>query len=150
MSRYPRVLSHGLLLLVGLASVAVASSTTTYLDRYLKAPPTEATAAGRHDLDSSLEDLSPQARRLWVGFNEGVIKGLEKRLEQPDLDLEVRLDSELILRQARREVFEHQVLRRPDLARHSHDTCRCVRTAHDGARSVTEHHRYDAVSGPGS
>ena len=102
------------LLVSGAASLVTASSTTTYLDRYLQVHPTEATAAGRHDLDSMLEDPSPQARRLWVGFNRGVAKGLERQLADAELDLEVRLDGELILRQALREIFEHEVLRRPE------------------------------------
>ena len=95
-------------------SPAATIERTTYLDRYLETFPTRATAAGRHDLDDRLEDLGEQQRRLWVGFNQGIVKGLERQFEDPDTDPEIRLDTELVLRQARREIFEHQVLRRPE------------------------------------
>lgn len=86
----------------------------TYLDRYLTTFPSQATAAGRHDLDDRLEALDEQQRRLWVGFNRGLLGPLERQLEDPDLDMDVRLDNELVLRQVRREIFEHEVLRRPE------------------------------------
>ncbi len=86
---------------------------TTYLDRYLRTFPTRATAAGLHDYDDRLESLGEEDRRLWVGFNEGIVNGLARQLDDPQVDVEVRLDAELVLRQVRREIFEHRVLRRP-------------------------------------
>jgi len=100
------------------AAVAVALTVSadrrTYLDRYLQVFPTEATAAGLHDFDRQLERLGESERRQWVGFNSGIIKGLERQLADPELDPELRLDQELVLRQAKRVIFEHQVLRRPE------------------------------------
>jgi len=86
----------------------------TYLARYFQTFPSRATAAGRHDLDSQLEDLSELRRRLWLGFNQGFIKGTERYLETAELDRETLLDEELVLRHARRQVFALEVLRRPE------------------------------------
>jgi uncharacterized protein (DUF885 family) len=100
-------------LVLGVALAAPAER-TTYLERYFEVFPTRATAEGRHDFDHQLEDLGQEQRQLWVGFNSGVAKGIERQLARPDLDPEVRLDQELVLRQARQTLYEHQVLRRPE------------------------------------
>jgi hypothetical protein len=93
---------------------AGAEERGTYLERYFQTFPSLATAAGRHDLDSQLEDLSEQRRRNWLGFNQGYIKGTERYLRTADLDRETLLDEELVLRHARRQVFSLEVLRRPE------------------------------------
>jgi hypothetical protein len=100
----------------GLLQVAPVDSRElgTYLDRYFETFPSRATAAGLHDRDAELEDLSEQRRRHWLGFNQGFIKGTERYLETGDVDRETRLDEELVLRHARREVFSLEVLRRPE------------------------------------
>ncbi|MDX1644187.1 MAG: hypothetical protein R3244_07515, partial [Thermoanaerobaculia bacterium] len=86
---------------------------TTYLERYLETFPTRATAVGRHDLDAELERLDEESRRLWLAFNRGVIPGLERLLDDPDTDFALRLDTEMVLGEARRQVFDLDVLRRP-------------------------------------
>lgn len=96
------------------SSRGTAIDRTTYLERYLTTFPTRATAAGRHDLDAELERLDEQSRRLWLAFNRGVLPGLERLLADPATDPAVRLDTELVLREARRQVFELDVLRRPE------------------------------------
>ncbi len=87
---------------------------TTYLERYLQTFPTRATAAGRHDLDAELERLDEESRRLWLAFNRGVIPGLERLLNDPGTDPTLRLDTERVLAEARRQLFELDVLRRPE------------------------------------
>jgi hypothetical protein len=98
---------------MAIAAVAVGDR-ATYLDRYFEVFPSRATAAGRHDLDRELENLGEEQRRLWVGFNSGVVKGIERQLADPDLDPDLRLDQELVLRQVRRVLFEYQTLRLPE------------------------------------
>src|SRR6476620_10092465 len=44
-----------------------------YLDRYFATYPTEATAAGRHDFDARLEDLSPVRRVEWQAYNRAML-----------------------------------------------------------------------------
>ncbi|HEY9422144.1 MAG TPA: DUF885 family protein, partial [Thermoanaerobaculia bacterium] len=108
-----------LLLLVLLVTSAPAlraapASGSEYLDRFFAFYPTRATAAGRHDLDRSLEDLSPERRREWVSFNRRAAEGFRKVLADPAAPFDDRLDAELQLRQAELEILDHETLRTPE------------------------------------
>jgi hypothetical protein len=103
-----------MILTMGACGPAAALTPDEYLERYFAFYPTHATSAGRHDLDAKLEDLSPQRRREWAGFNRTAAEAFGRRLADPKLDPEERLDLELLLRQARTEVFDFEQVRRPE------------------------------------
>ena len=107
-----------LLLLLGLAAPVSAAdpaaAAAEYLERHFDFYPTLATAAGRHDLDEKLEDLSPERRREWSRFNRQAAEGFRRQLNDPATSFEDRLDAELLLRQAETEVLDFETLRRPE------------------------------------
>jgi uncharacterized protein (DUF885 family) len=109
---------HLAILLLALAGLpvraAAADPAAEYLERYFAFYPTRATAAGRHDLDEKLEDLSPARRREWSRYNRLAAEAFRKRLNDPATPFEDRLDAELLLRQAEIEVLEFETLRRPE------------------------------------
>ena len=84
-----------------------------YLDRYFATFPTLATGAGRHDFDDRLEDLDADARLRWIDYNRQVIDRAE-RLLAGGVDPGDGLDLELLVREARRQVFEFAAVRRPE------------------------------------
>ena len=84
-----------------------------YLERYFETFPSLATGAGRHDFDDRLEDLDADARLRWIDYNRQVIDRAE-RLLAGGVDPEDGLDLELLVREARRQVFEFAVVRRPE------------------------------------
>jgi uncharacterized protein (DUF885 family) len=102
------------LLLLLWAAPASADLVSEYLERYFAFYPTLATAAGRHDLDEKLEDLSPERRREWSRFNRQMAEAFRKRLNDPATPFEDRLDAELLLRQTQLEVLDFETLRRPE------------------------------------
>lgn len=102
-----------LCLLLAAVPAAAATFQESYLERWFDMYPSKATAAGRHDLDRRLEDLSPARRHAWLKYNRGAAKGLRRILEAPSTSLEDRLDAELLLRQAELEAFEYGVQNRP-------------------------------------
>lgn len=103
-----------LLALAGLPAPVAAADPNEYLERYFDFYPTRATAAGRHDLDEKLEDLSLERRRAWSRFNRQAADGFRRRLNDPATPFEDRLDAELLLRQAELEVLDFETLRRPE------------------------------------
>jgi uncharacterized protein (DUF885 family) len=103
-----------MILTMGACGPAMALTPDEYLERYFAFYPTHATSAGRHDLDTKLEDLSSQRRREWAGFNRAAAEAFGRRLADAKLDPEERLDLELLLRQARTEVFDFEQVRRPE------------------------------------
>ncbi len=110
------VLLLGLLAAAPAATAATASTASfqdNYLERYFNMYPSRATAAGRHDLDRKLEDLSPARRLAWLDFNRDAAGGLRRILAAPSTSAEDRLDAELLLRQAELEVFEYRNQARP-------------------------------------
>lgn len=84
-----------------------------YLERYFATFPGRATEAGRHDLDHQLEDLPPDRIRSWIEFNRKTTASLESALASKALAEDDRLDAELLLSQARREINELGTRRRP-------------------------------------
>jgi uncharacterized protein (DUF885 family) len=84
-----------------------------YVESYFETFPTRATAAGRHDLDSRLEDLSVERLAAWLERNRATAARLRSLLDREDLGLDDRLDAELLLRQAELEVFDHGTLEQP-------------------------------------
>jgi hypothetical protein len=84
-----------------------------YLDRYFEMFPTRATQAGRHDLDSKLEDFSESRIADWVEFNrtvgEKVIAWTAHETGQDD-----SFDAEALLGQIDRELNALTVLRRAE------------------------------------
>lgn len=81
-----------------------------YLERYFAFYPSRATAAGLHDHDRALEDLSEERIAAWVDFNRRTAERLEERMARDDLEKDVRLDSELLLRHVRRELFAYDTI----------------------------------------
>jgi len=91
-----------------------ASIVDGYLERHFRTFPTAATAAGRHDLDRQLENLGPQERDVWLRFNRETVGLVQAQLADPALAFQDRLDLELLLREAEREVFSYGTLETPD------------------------------------
>jgi Bacterial protein of unknown function (DUF885) len=110
------VLAMLLLALAALPATAAAPAdpTAAYLERYFAFYPTRATAAGRHDLDEALEDLSTEKRLAWSRANHEAAAGFRRRLDDPATPFEDRLDAELLLRQAETEISDFEALHRPE------------------------------------
>lgn len=103
-----------LILLMAAVPATAATFQESYLERWFDMYPSKATAAGRHDLDRKLEDISPARRNAWLKYNQGAAKGLRRILEAPPTSFEDRLDAELLLRQAELEAFEYGTQLRPE------------------------------------
>lgn len=79
-----------------------------YVERYLATYPTRATGAGDHRFDRELENPTDVRVADWVEFNEQAVSALEELLgDHTGTDLDARA----VLREARREVFRHRVLK---------------------------------------
>lgn len=85
-----------------------------YLERYFQTFPSRATAAGRHDLDTALEDLDASERASWSAFNRDTADRLRELLAQPALGDDDRIDLALLLRQAERQYLSFGIERRPE------------------------------------
>jgi uncharacterized protein (DUF885 family) len=96
------------------AGSATAVLVEGYLDRYFATYPTEATAAGRHDHDAQLEELSPPRRIAWLAFNRAMLLRLAEVASTPGLPADDRLDLELLGRRVEREMFDYAVRHRPE------------------------------------
>ena len=96
-----------------IATVARAGVGDDYLEAYFEMFPTRATAAGLHDYDAALEDLSQTSVEEWVAFNRAAVQRLQAALENPELDFEDRLDAELLLREAELQLMDLEILRKP-------------------------------------
>ncbi len=93
-----------------------------YLEAYLTTFPSRATAAGDHRQDRRLEDYSPGNLNTWVAENQLIKDRLERFLQEwsddshswnPEVQERrdaVRLDAEIILRWASREIFRFHTL----------------------------------------
>lgn len=87
-----------------------------YLESYLALFPSRATAAGDHRSDRRLEDLSEKRLLGWLSYNKNAAREMEALLRRSDLTPDQRIDYQVLLRQARRVVFELDVQKR-----HLHD-----------------------------
>ena len=107
-----------LVLLMATPSFASNANDENLASRYLTAWmarfPTRATEAGLSRYDAQLETLGPKARRQWVTFNKRTAAAARRRLADPKTPFDQRLDLELVLREAERNVFVFDVLRRPE------------------------------------
>jgi uncharacterized protein (DUF885 family) len=101
-------------LLVLCAAGAQATVVDDYLHRYFQTFPTRATAEGLHDYDRQLEDLGPAERQAWISYNHEAEGRVSKRLAAADLDLQDRLDLELLHRQIERQLLDWETFRRPE------------------------------------
>jgi len=81
-----------------------------YLEGYFAFQPSRATAEGLQDRDAELEDFSPEALEAWLARNHEAAERAATLLADDALPLPERLDLELLERQARREIFAHEVL----------------------------------------
>jgi uncharacterized protein (DUF885 family) len=86
-----------------------------YLNAYFNFYPIAATAAGRHDLDGELEDLSPQRIARWLAFNRKAADRADTLRTAVGTSRDDRLDLELLARHARRELNDLETRRRPAL-----------------------------------
>jgi hypothetical protein len=93
---------------------AAAALVDEYLDHYFALYPSEATAAGRHDFDGQLENLSTPRRTAWLTYNVAVLGRVDALLADAALGADERLDLELLRRRAGREAMEIAVRRRPE------------------------------------
>jgi len=80
------------------------------VEAYFAFRPGRATAEGLHERDAELEDFSPEALEAWLARNHETAEGAAALLADDALPAAERLDLELLERQARREIFEHDVL----------------------------------------
>ena len=108
--------AHWILVFLLSSTPAAPSAITAdaYIERYFAVYPSRATAEGRHDRDHELEDFSPERRAEWAAFNRAGAAAFRARLAANDLPFDDRLDGELLLRQAERELFAFETLRRPE------------------------------------
>ncbi len=88
---------------------APARLVAEYLERYFTTFPNQATAAGRHELDSRLESLDPAALATWLEYNREAAVRAEQLLADPATAFEDRLDLELLQRQAQKVVLELEI-----------------------------------------
>ena len=105
---------YALVLMMLMATGARAGVVEGYLDAYFEMFPTRATAAGLHELDAALEDFSPERLSEWTAFNRKVAEELRATLSKPGLELDDRLDGELLLREAELQLLDLVRLRRPN------------------------------------
>ena len=89
-------------------------ASTSYLDEWMARFPTRATASGLSRFDEQLEDFGKQEREDWIAVNKRTITRAERELAASTTTRDRRLDLELIVREAKRNVFEFETLRRPD------------------------------------
>jgi hypothetical protein len=92
----------------------IASLANNYLDHYFQMFPTRATQAGRHDLDSQLEDFSRKRVALWIEFNQSTRATLLAQLRDAQLTADDRLDGETLLAQIDRELHSLGTLARAE------------------------------------
>ena len=104
---------RALILIVLMSTGAQAGVVEDYLEAYFQMFPTRATAAGLHDKDEALEDLSPEKISKWLSYNRGVVEKLSSSLRGDELEFEDRLDAELLLREAELQILDLEGLRRP-------------------------------------
>ena len=83
-----------------------------YVERYFDMYPTRATEAGRHDLDSRLEDFAASRLESWVIFNRQTRAALAEAKKGASFD--DSLDALVVKAQIEREILDHDVLRRRD------------------------------------
>lgn len=96
------------------AAHAAQSLVDEYLERTFAFLPTRATAEGLHDRDAELEDFSPESVDRWIAWNHEAADRAAAALASDELPEPERLDLELLERQARREIFDHEVLWRQE------------------------------------
>ena len=85
----------------------------TYLDRYFEMYPSRATEAGLHDRDRELEEPSSERIAAWVAFNRETVERLREMLAPGQGTRDERMDRELLLRHAQRELFDYETIRAP-------------------------------------
>jgi len=117
-----RVLGAALLILLGSAPARsqpsgraaspAAAIVAGYVERYFDMYPTRATEAGRHDLDSVIEDFSATKIAAWIEFNRATQAALAAAAK--GASIEDRLDLSMVKAQTERELLDLDVLRRRD------------------------------------
>lgn len=84
-----------------------------YLSSWLQLFPTEAAAKGDHSKADQLEDLPPMRLRAWLKYNKSVADEVDKRLADPAVQGEERLDLYVLREQTRQEILTYDTLKRP-------------------------------------
>jgi uncharacterized protein (DUF885 family) len=131
------LLTAPLVLLTGACAAApadVSNVVDAYLERYFEFYPSRATAAGRHEFDAQLEQLTDDRVRDWVRYQDEVEEALRDALAQPGTSDDDRLDAEVLVQQAERERLTYAVLRR-----HERDPLFWTAIAADAAVHLTVH-----------
>lgn len=84
-----------------------------YLSSWLQLFPTEAAARGDHSKADQLEDLPPMRLRAWLNYNKSVADEVDKRLADPAIQGEERLDLYVLRDQTEQEILTYDTLKRP-------------------------------------
>lgn len=84
-----------------------------YLSSWLQLFPTEAAARGDFSKAHQLEDLPPMRLRAWLNYNKSIARELDKKLADPAIQGEERLDLHVLREQVRQEILTHETLKRP-------------------------------------
>ena len=84
-----------------------------YLSSWLQLFPTEAAAKGDHSKADQLEDLPPMRLRAWLKYNKSVADEVDKKLADPAVQGEERLDLYVLREQTRQEILTYDTLKRP-------------------------------------
>ncbi|HEX4953181.1 MAG TPA: DUF885 family protein [Thermoanaerobaculia bacterium] len=92
----------------------VPELTSSYLERWFATFPSQATAAGRHDRDLELEDLSPERRREWIAYSRQVATELVALQARRTLSEDDRLDAALLVRKVAFDLYDWDTLERPE------------------------------------
>src|SRR5215831_12888081 len=67
-----------------------------YLDEHLKLRPVQATGLGDHRFDAQLEDVSPQARAIWIEHTRSTLRDLPKKVDYSKLSRAGQIDFEIL------------------------------------------------------
>ncbi len=90
---------------------AVGSIFDTYLNSWLQTFPSLAAAFGDHSQDKNLEDLPPQRLLAWLRLNKALAGEVDKRLANPEIQGDERIDLHVLRRQITLEILTYDAMR---------------------------------------
>lgn len=83
-----------------------------YLATWLQIFPTEAAARGDHSQSANLEDLPPRRLLSWLKYNKTLAGEINRRLADPEIQGDERLDLQVLREQVRLEILTYDSLKR--------------------------------------